>query len=459
MSKKAIIFSIIAAVTVAVSTVVPVAVVYGGHKHNVSTEWQYDETSHWHVCEGSDCQERFNIGEHVFADTTDKDVPATTESEGKDYKICVVCHYETYDVIPKLSAVETISLSEFDQKVQEAAVKYIEDNTYETYADKCISYVSTMKITGTQTAEYYESEEASNDEANLKKGTLTTTQDSTMTLKITRVGQGDDTMFKIEKNENILAQVPEVNSSTKVLTIMNLKAINNETYYLGRKLVDEDTQSYEYYVMNERVVKAYTYDATLGDYTLINDNTTKTYQAIAEETPGVVPANYISWIKDLSTKIDDNVMTNFFDVTDISGGPGSSTSSGFLSTIKSMEDDLGISVNTAVSAQKENGVYTCNLKGTSSFVTTDSSNNKQPGNIDLSMARSYNNNELGKVNFFVSMNIPSSLIGEDAVERMNVENILEIEYLDQIESFELPETTGYESGTISIDNLFTSSNF
>ena len=34
------------------------------HVHNFSSEWTYDETSHWHVCSG--CNERGNLANHTF---------------------------------------------------------------------------------------------------------------------------------------------------------------------------------------------------------------------------------------------------------------------------------------------------------------------------------------------------------------------------------------------------------
>ncbi|MGN1201304.1 MAG: hypothetical protein ACI4R8_03520 [Candidatus Caccovivens sp.] len=442
MSKKAIIFSIIAAVVVAVSTVVPVAVVYGGgHKHDVSTEWQYDETSHWHVCEGGDCQEHFDVGEHIFVNTTDKDIPATTESEGKDYKVCLTCHYETFDVIPKITGAQSISLSEFDQRTQEASAKYIEDNTYETYANKCLSFVFHNNIETTQILEYYESEEAAEDPANLKKGPLTMKMSIIAELKITRIGQGVDTMFKIERKSSMITIMPNISSSTKVLTLVDMKVIENTTYYIGRRF-NVDTQSYEYLAITQMVEELYAYNVTTGEYVGEDPNTTNTYQTFAEETPGEVPADFVAIINSFSNEIDNNIMTNFFDVATGSGS-GSSIMDGF----NEFANILGININITESAQKENDVYTYNCKGTSAFILIGSDlGDRVAGSLDVNFGKSYDNNSLKKAYGEFGLRISNSTsfgVGFD------------IEYLDEIESFELPEITDdYVTGTISSSNLF-----
>ena len=39
-----------------------------GHTHTWSDEWSVDENQHWHICTGEDCDEIHDLGEHVYND-------------------------------------------------------------------------------------------------------------------------------------------------------------------------------------------------------------------------------------------------------------------------------------------------------------------------------------------------------------------------------------------------------
>ena len=39
-----------------------------GHTHTWSDEWSFDENQHWHICTGEDCDEIHDLGEHVYND-------------------------------------------------------------------------------------------------------------------------------------------------------------------------------------------------------------------------------------------------------------------------------------------------------------------------------------------------------------------------------------------------------
>lgn len=60
------------------------------HEHVYKTEWEYDDTYHWHACEGEDCTAVSDKAEHTWDDgviTTE----ATAEADGVKIFTCTVC--------------------------------------------------------------------------------------------------------------------------------------------------------------------------------------------------------------------------------------------------------------------------------------------------------------------------------------------------------------------------------
>ena len=59
-------------------------------EHKFSTEWEYNDTRHWHVC--TDCGESNNDAEHTFKWVIDK--AATAEEKGYKHEECEICGYK-----------------------------------------------------------------------------------------------------------------------------------------------------------------------------------------------------------------------------------------------------------------------------------------------------------------------------------------------------------------------------
>lgn len=86
----------------------------GGHKHNYSEDWTYDETYHWHACAG--CEDILDKAEHSWGEWTGK-TPADNGVDIVGKRICSVCGYEEtktienlrLDFCMKIEAVETVS--------------------------------------------------------------------------------------------------------------------------------------------------------------------------------------------------------------------------------------------------------------------------------------------------------------------------------------------------------------
>ncbi len=69
------------------------------HEHAYGTEWKYDETNHWHVCE---CGEKSEIAAHTFGEWK------ASSKDGKVERKCTVCEYvETADGVANKDAFTT----------------------------------------------------------------------------------------------------------------------------------------------------------------------------------------------------------------------------------------------------------------------------------------------------------------------------------------------------------------
>lgn len=69
------------------------------HTHKASAKWEYDETNHWHKCEG--CEEKLNVAAHTF-DEGVITTPATTTTPGVKTYTCTVCKYQKTEQIAVL---------------------------------------------------------------------------------------------------------------------------------------------------------------------------------------------------------------------------------------------------------------------------------------------------------------------------------------------------------------------
>ena len=62
------------------------------HEHNYKTEWTYDESSHWHACDG-DCIVVSEKAAHTWDDGEVK-TEATADNSGEMTYTCTVCNYK-----------------------------------------------------------------------------------------------------------------------------------------------------------------------------------------------------------------------------------------------------------------------------------------------------------------------------------------------------------------------------
>ncbi|MBO5262140.1 MAG: hypothetical protein J6B45_03745 [Clostridia bacterium] len=70
----------------------------GGHEHSFDTNWQKDETNHWHTCTVEGCEEKSNVAAHTYTTT---EVPAKCGIAGKKIEACV-CGLTKETSIPAL---------------------------------------------------------------------------------------------------------------------------------------------------------------------------------------------------------------------------------------------------------------------------------------------------------------------------------------------------------------------
>lgn len=66
------------------------------HTHSYGSEWQSNETSHWHVCA---CGEKSELSEHGYGEWV-TDTEATEEAEGTKHRNCTACGYQENGTIP-----------------------------------------------------------------------------------------------------------------------------------------------------------------------------------------------------------------------------------------------------------------------------------------------------------------------------------------------------------------------
>ncbi|MCM1212527.1 MAG: hypothetical protein NC318_13105, partial [Blautia sp.] len=68
--------------------------------HHYGTEWESDETQHWHECSNSNCDERSDVAAHTKDSGTVTKPPTETETGIRIYK-CTVCGYVWREKIEK----------------------------------------------------------------------------------------------------------------------------------------------------------------------------------------------------------------------------------------------------------------------------------------------------------------------------------------------------------------------
>lgn len=81
-------------------------------KHNFSSKWEYDETSHWHECMTKKHNDVADKADHTF-DAGVVTTPATETAEGVLTLTCTVCGFQKTKPIDKLEHVHTFDMTKW----------------------------------------------------------------------------------------------------------------------------------------------------------------------------------------------------------------------------------------------------------------------------------------------------------------------------------------------------------
>ncbi len=84
-------------------------------KHNFSSKWEYDETSHWHECMTKKHSDVADKADHTF-DAGVITTQPTEAAEGVKTLTCTVCGYQTTQSVPKLGHTFDMDKWKFDEQ-------------------------------------------------------------------------------------------------------------------------------------------------------------------------------------------------------------------------------------------------------------------------------------------------------------------------------------------------------
>lgn len=84
-------------------------------KHNFSSKWEYDETSHWHECMTKKHSDVADKADHTF-DAGVITTQPTEAAEGVKTLTCTVCGYQTTQSVPKLGHTFDMDNWKFDEQ-------------------------------------------------------------------------------------------------------------------------------------------------------------------------------------------------------------------------------------------------------------------------------------------------------------------------------------------------------
>lgn len=106
--------SFIAILAIAMVLVLSLAVLTAcnNKKHDFSSKWEYDETSHWHECMTKKHNDVADKADHTF-DAGVVTTPATETSEGVLTLTCTVCGFQKTKSIDKLEHVHTFDMTKW----------------------------------------------------------------------------------------------------------------------------------------------------------------------------------------------------------------------------------------------------------------------------------------------------------------------------------------------------------
>lgn len=106
--------SFIAILAIAMVLVLSLAVLTAcnNKKHDFSSKWEYDETSHWHECMTKKHSDVADKADHTF-DAGVVTTPATETSEGVLTLTCTVCGFQKTKPIDKLEHVHTFDMTKW----------------------------------------------------------------------------------------------------------------------------------------------------------------------------------------------------------------------------------------------------------------------------------------------------------------------------------------------------------
>ena len=98
------------------------------HEHTYKTEWAYDDTHHWHACEGEDCTEVSDKAEHTW-NGGEITTEATADADGIKTFACNVCGKTKTEVVEYVEqGVDRSGYSIFYFDTSDDAIYLIEHN-------------------------------------------------------------------------------------------------------------------------------------------------------------------------------------------------------------------------------------------------------------------------------------------------------------------------------------------
>ena len=279
-----------------------------GHNHKAVTEWSYDETYHWHVCEDKNCEELLDKAEHTWDDgviTTE----ATQTTQAVKTFTCTVCEKTRTETVAKLDAGLSFSDSYNPSKV-------FDDN----YADKpeLSKGDYTCASDGTVTFAWYEKIGDTYSEEPLSEpyfGLCPATNAGTYKLVMSVAETKNYASASVEK---------EVVISPKPITL----STTNLTKVYGTAVSEAETSGYDYFALDEILSDMITEEEGLisGDelYLLVKMSSKNVGSTIVSKKlvcGDVENTNYVlANADDITAEITKKEVTGNFDLSTVYSG-------------------------------------------------------------------------------------------------------------------------------------------
>jgi hypothetical protein len=196
------------------------------HTCTAETEWESDDTHHWHKCTDDDCELILNKAEHEFATTSE--TPATVDADGEKVETCSTCQKVKRTTLPKLVQTKNEMIAVLESAVRE-----------ENYTGEI------------QETYYYEK---TSDDSMIAPAETPEKETDYLAKK------SDGTFVKYTINHN----KPSDFEGDYITDIEYVKAVENDNIHHWLKLSDEETPAL--FIASETKVGNNTAHIYLGDY-------------------------------------------------------------------------------------------------------------------------------------------------------------------------------------------------